>query len=63
MAREVAVPPDEDRSPFLAQAEAFAAAVLAGRPFEFPPEGDLHTMALVEACGREAGGRAVGGGR
>ena len=52
VAREVAVPPDEDRSPFVAQVEAFAAAVLAGAPFEFSPAHDLHTMRLVEACGR-----------
>jgi predicted dehydrogenase len=44
----------EDRSPFLAQAEAFAACVLAGRPFPYPPARDLHTMRLVEACAREA---------
>ncbi len=43
----------EDRPPFLAQAEAFAACVLAGRPFPYPPARDLHTMRLVEACGRE----------
>jgi predicted dehydrogenase len=43
----------EDRSPFVAQAEAFAECLLAGEPFPFPPERDLHTMRLVEACGRE----------
>lgn len=43
----------EDRSPFVAQAEAFAGCLLAGEPFPFPPERDLHTMRLVEACGRE----------
>ena len=44
---------DEDRSPFVAQVEAFAACLLAGEPFPFPPERDLHTMRLVEACARE----------
>lgn len=48
--RRVEVPSDEDRSPFLNQVEAFAGAVLAGEPFPFPPERDLHTMCvLVEA--------------
>ncbi len=44
---------DEDRSPFVAQVEAFAGCVLAGDPFPFPADRDLHTMRLVEACGRE----------
>ncbi len=44
---------DEDRSPFTAQVEAFAACLLAGEPFPFPPARDLHTMRLVEACARE----------
>ncbi len=44
---------DEDRSPFVAQVETFAACLLAGEPFPFPPARDLHTMRLVEACGRE----------
>lgn len=43
----------EDRSPFLAQVEAFAACVLGGRPFPYPPARDLHTMRLVEACASE----------
>ena len=43
----------EDRSPFAAQVEAFAGCLLAGEPFPFPPARDLHTMRLVEACGRE----------
>lgn len=53
VAREVEIAPDEDRSPFLAQVEAFAGALLSGDPFEFPAAHDLHTMRLVEACGRE----------
>lgn len=44
---------DEDRSPFVVQVEAFAACLLAGEPFPFPPARDLHTMRLVEASGRE----------
>jgi predicted dehydrogenase len=48
--RRVEVTPDEDRSPFLNQVEAFAGAALVGEPFPFPPERDLHTMrVLVEA--------------
>ncbi len=46
VAREVAVP-DALRSPFLDQVEAFAAAVLACRPFAFSPAHDLRTMALL----------------
>ena len=42
-----------DRAPFLAQVEAFAACLLDGRPYPYPPARDLHTMRLVEACGRE----------
>lgn len=44
----------EDRSPFAAQVEAFAACVRAGEPFPYPAARDLHTMRLVAACGREA---------
>jgi predicted dehydrogenase len=58
VARDVAVPPHEDRSPFLAQVEAFADAVLGARDFPFPPELDLHTMRLVAACAREEVWRA-----
>jgi predicted dehydrogenase len=43
----------EDRSPFLAQVEAFGDALLAARPFPFPPARDLHTMRLLDACARE----------
>ena len=49
--RAVLIPPEEDRSPFLGQAEAFAACLLSGRPFPFSPEADLATMRhLVAAC-------------
>jgi predicted dehydrogenase len=43
----------DDRSPFLAQVEAFGAALLDGRPFPFPPDRDLHTMRLLDACASE----------
>ncbi len=36
-----------ERSPFLNQVEAFAAACLARVPFAYPPAHDLHVMALV----------------
>ena len=43
-----------DRSPFVAQVEAFAGCLLAGEPFPFPPARDLHTMRLIEACANES---------
>lgn len=51
----VEIPPEEDRSPFLAQVEAFSASLLAGEPFPFTPEHDLHTMSLMEAAMQSAG--------
>ncbi len=39
---------DAAASPFQAQVEAFAHSVLDGAPFPFSPEGDLHTMRLLE---------------
>ena len=39
--------PGIERSPFLNQAEAFAAAVLGAGSFPFTPEGDLATMRLL----------------
>ena len=47
IAREVAVPTPE-RSPFLAQIEAFADFALHRRPFPFSAEADLRLMRLVE---------------
>ena len=44
---------DDDRSPFIVQVEAFGAALLARQPFPFPPDRDLHTMRLLDACARE----------
>ena len=47
----VAIAPEEDRSPFAAQAEAFAAAILSGRAYPYPPGRDLRNFALLEdAC-------------
>ena len=40
--------PDPHRTPFIGQMEAFAGAMLAGEPFAFSAEHDLHTMALLE---------------
>jgi len=48
----VNIDPADDRSPFAAQAEAFAASVLEGRPYPFPPGRDLHNLALLEAACR-----------
>jgi predicted dehydrogenase len=39
--------PGADRSPFLNQVEAFAATLLSGDAFAFPPAHDLHIMDLV----------------
>ena len=44
---ELAIATGPEASPFLAQVEAFAAAVLAGEPFAFPPERDLKNFALL----------------
>jgi len=55
--RPVPVDPADDRSPFLNQVEAFADALLSGRPFPFPPELDLHTMRLLDGAAREATAR------
>ncbi|MDP9371895.1 MAG: hypothetical protein M3Q65_05465, partial [Chloroflexota bacterium] len=57
---EVSVPAEEDVSPFRTQVETFSACLLAGVPFPFPPERDLHTMRLLEAAQRGAGGIVVG---
>ena len=48
----VAIDPEDDRSPFAAQAEAFAASVLEGRPFPFSAARDLQNFALLEAACR-----------
>ena len=46
--------PGTERSPFLNQVEAFAACLLAGRPFPFTPAHDLHIMALVLRAQQQA---------
>ena len=46
----VAVPADEDVSPFAAGIEAFSRCLRAGEPFPYPPEHDLHTMRLLAAA-------------
>lgn len=51
----VEIPPEEDRSPFLAQVEAFSASLLGGEPFPFSPEHDLHTMRLMEIAMQSSG--------
>nr|MDP9457191.1 hypothetical protein [Actinomycetota bacterium] len=57
--RTVEVEPEEDRSPFLLQIEAFAGSLLSGEPFPFPPERDLATMrVLVKALGQISVGTA-----
>ena len=43
---------DPSQSPFKAQVEAFAASVLAGQAFPFPPRRDLKNFALLEAACR-----------
>jgi 1,5-anhydro-D-fructose reductase (1,5-anhydro-D-mannitol-forming) len=52
-AREVAVPADEDISPFQRQIAAFSQSLLSGAPFPFPPARDLHTMRLLEQAQRQ----------
>jgi len=51
--------PGAERSPFMNQVEAFAAAIMGNGAFPFPPEGDLATMALL----LQAQGMAVPPGR
>ena len=43
----VAVPADEDLSPFAAGIAAFSRALRSGDAFPYPPEHDLHTMRLL----------------
>lgn len=49
-AREIAVPPGEDVSPFQAQIETFSRCLLDHVPFPFSPARDLHTMRLLIAA-------------
>ncbi len=46
----VAIPADEDVSPFSAGIEAFSRCLRSVEPFPFPPEHDLHTMRLLTAA-------------
>jgi len=48
--------PALDVSPFQNGIEAFSRALLNGKPFPFSPSRDLHTMAILEAATRNAGG-------
>jgi 1,5-anhydro-D-fructose reductase (1,5-anhydro-D-mannitol-forming) len=49
--RPVELLPEEDRSPFLNQVEAFSSSVLEGRTYPFAPERDLRLLGLLErAC-------------
>lgn len=51
---EIEILPEEDRSPFLAQIEAFSEALLTHSDFPFSPEEDLETMRLMaEALEKE----------
>ena len=54
----IEIPPEEDRPPFLAQVEAFAAGLLGEEDaFAFDPHRDLHTMRLVSSALEDAGER------
>ena len=48
----VAVDPLDDRNPFEIQARGFADAILADRPYPFPPGLDLRHFELLEAACR-----------
>ncbi len=43
----VAIPPDEDVSPFTAGIESFSRCLRTDETFPYPPENDLHTMRLL----------------
>jgi len=55
-AEAVRLDPALDVSPFQNGIEAFSRALLNGTSFPFPPSRDLHTMAILEAATRNAGG-------
>ncbi|MET0405627.1 MAG: gfo/Idh/MocA family oxidoreductase, partial [Cystobacter sp.] len=49
--RPVDISPEEDRSPFLNQVEAFSTCVLEGRAYPFSPERDVRLLNLLsQAC-------------
>ena len=60
--REITIAQGEDVSPFESQVEAFSRSLLESKPFPFTPEGDLHTMRLLQAAQSQAGGVLVGEG-
>ena len=47
---EIAIPTDEDRSPFAVGIEEFSRCLRLGTPFPYPPGHDLHTMRLLAAA-------------
>ena len=53
--RPIDVPPEEDRSPFERQVEAFAGSLLGGEEFPFSARADLRLMRLLEKVTEEAG--------
>ena len=57
--RPIALDPALDLSPFQSGIEAFSRAMLDEEPFPFVPARDLHTMALLQAAMRNAGGTRV----
>lgn len=52
----VELDPKLDVSPFQNGIEAFSRALLEEKPFPFSPARDLHTMAILEAATKNAGG-------
>ena len=55
---KVELPPEQDRSPFLSQVEAFAASLLGDEnAFPFDPHRDLHTVRLISSALEDAGER------
>ena len=56
--RETLNVPGEDRSPFLNQVEAFAAALVLQQPFAFSSAHDLHIMELVARAQAQVVGHA-----
>ena len=47
---EIAVPPEEDRSPFALGIEEFSRCLRMDESFPYPPAHDLHTMRLLTAA-------------
>lgn len=53
--REINVNPREDISPFQVGIEEFSRCLIDNVTFPFPPEGDLHTMRVLEEAQRSSG--------